>query len=349
MCSINGIVKRATLVSVLVVTALADGMGQQPNPPGQVHRAEDAVNQAYLFAHMTHQDYGRLYYSVSTDGLHWHALNEKKRVFDNYRGHPDICKGHDGRYYMAGNAGDSSPDIDIWVSADLISWERYNTYTPNLKSTPDYAHPLQRIGAPKLYFDVPSQQYIMTWHTPHQEGTKEDPERYWASQRTLYVLSKDLKTFSDHPTKLFDWNMGTIDVFIRKVGDQYWAVIKDETYPTLYWPTGKTIRISRAPSLTGPYSEPSAPISPNFREAPMLIPSPDNRIWYLYYEQYPGVSYGLSIADNLNGPWFQASGYTFHSDWDKYSLPANVRHGCMITISQEEYDKLVKHFGMVKE
>lgn len=322
---------------------------QQPDPPGQVENPDEAVNQAYLFAHMTHQDYGRLYYSVSLDGLHWSALNNNERVFQDYKGHPDICKGHDGRYYIAGNTSDGSPDINFWVSSDLISWEKYSTLTPDLKSTPDYFSALQRIGAPKLFFDHNSKQYVVTWHTPHKEGTKEDPERYWASQRTLYVLSKDLKTFSDHPSRLFDWDMGTIDVFIRKIGDNYYAVIKDETYPTLYWTTGKTIRISKAPALLGPYSEPSAPISPNFREAPMLIPSPDDKIWYLYYEQYPGVSYGLSIADNMNGPWYQASGYTFHSDWDKYSLPTAVRHGCMITISKNEYNQLVDHFGMVKE
>lgn len=326
----------------VLLLSLNTTFAQQPDPPGQVENPKDAVNQAYLFAHMTHQDYGRLYYSVSLDGLHWYSLNDKKRVFEDYKGHPDICKGHDGRYYIVGNTGDGSPDINIWVSTDLITWEKYSNYTPNLKLTPDYSYALQRIGAPKLFYDESSKQYVMTWHTPHKEGG----ETYWASQRTLYVLSKDLKTFSDHPTRLFDWDMGTIDVFIRKIGDQYFTVLKDETYPTLYWTTGKTIRIARSASLLGPYSEPSAPISPNFREAPMLIPSPDGKIWYLYYEQYPGVSYGLSIADNMNGPWFQASGYTFFSDWDKYSLPSSVRHGCMITISRNEYDKLVSHFGI---
>ncbi|MGQ8334937.1 glycoside hydrolase family 43 protein [Sunxiuqinia sp. A32] len=326
---------------ILIVFNLS---AQQPDPPGQVESPEDAVNQAYLFAHMTHQDYGELYYSVSLDGLHWYALNDRKRVFDDYHGHPDICKGHDGRYYIAGNRSDGSPDINFWVSEDLIKWEKHSTFTPDLKSTPDYSYALQRIGAPKVYFDQDSKQYVVTWHTPHKEGG----EIYWASQRTLYVLSKDLKTFSDHPTRLFDWDMGTIDVFIRKIGQNYYAVIKDETYPTLYWTTGKTIRIAKAPALLGPYSEPGPSISPNFREAPMLIPSPDGKIWYLYYEQYPGVSYGLSIADNMNGPWFQASGYTFYSDWDKYSFPSSVRHGCMITISKEEYDRLVDHFGIVK-
>ena len=333
------------LVVLLLETAL---LAQQPNPPGQVQNGSKAKNEAYLFAHMTHNDYGRLYYSVSLDGLHWTNLNNGKRVFPEYQGHPDICKGPDGKYYIAGNTGDDSPEINIWVSDDLITWKKHAVYTPNLKSTPDYSNALQRIGAPKLYYDKDSAKYMLTWHTPHKSGSKEDPEAYWASQRTLYVLSKDLKTFEGTPNRLFDWDMGTIDVFIRKVGDSYYAILKDETYPTLYWTTGKTIRIAKSKSLLGPYSLPQESISPNFREAPMLIPSPDDKIWYMYYEQYPGVSYGLSISDNLNGPWFQASGYTFYSDWDKYSLPEKTRHGCMISISTKEYDNLVQKFGITK-
>mgnify|MGYP003666495047 CR=1 FL=1 len=131
---------------------------------------------------------------------------------------------------------------------DLITWQVFSTYTPNLKFVPDYSATMQRVGVPKFFYDESTKQYILTWHTPHLEDTKEDAERYWARQRALYVLSKDLKTFSGHPTKLFDWNMGTIDTFIRKIGNQYYAILKDEIYPTLYWVTGKTIRISRAPS-----------------------------------------------------------------------------------------------------
>ena len=57
---------------------------QQPDPPGQVKGSEKPKNEAYLFAHMTHNDYGRLYYSVSLDGLHWDKLNNGKRVFEEY-------------------------------------------------------------------------------------------------------------------------------------------------------------------------------------------------------------------------------------------------------------------------
>ena len=102
---------------ILSVTTFA----QQPNPPGQAENPEDAKNQAYLFAHMTHQDYGRLYYSVSLDGLNWNSLNGKKRVFDEYKGHPDICKGHDGKYYIAGNTSDASPEINISDNLHLLT------------------------------------------------------------------------------------------------------------------------------------------------------------------------------------------------------------------------------------
>lgn len=319
---------------------------RQPDPPGQVREGEKPVNEAYLFAHMTHSDYGRLYYSASTDGLHWYRLNGGKRITDDYRGHPDIARGPDGTYYLVGNENDASPTINIWSSRDLIEWKRYSEYTPNLKSTPGYSHALQRIGAPKLFFDEASKRFVMTWHTPHLEGTPEDGERYWASQRTLYVTSPDLKQFSAPPRRLFKEEMGTIDVIIRYAEGKYWAIIKDETYPTLDWVTGKTIRIAQSDSLLGPYEKLSPPISPNFREAPTLIPSPNGKVWYLYYEQYPGVSYGLSVARSLAGPWYQISGYTFHEDWDKYSLPPKVRHGAMITISREQYDALVKRFGI---
>jgi len=335
---------RIVLIGMVLLLFAPVAVGGQPDPPGQAVD-EPAVNEAYLFAHMMHRDYGRLYYSVSRDGLHWEALNGGKRVFDNYRGHADICKGPDGRYYLVGNRNDSAPDINFWVSDDLIQWTHFSDVTPNLKKTPGYSQALQRIGAPKLFYDTESAQFVLTWHTPHEHGTPEDPERYWASQRTLYLTSKDLKTFSDSPKRLFPWDMATIDVIIRKQGDRYFAFIKDERYPTLDWPTGKTIRISSSASLFGPYSDPSPPVSPNFREAPTLIPSPNGKAWYLYYEQYPGVSYGLSVAADLKGPWYQISGYTFFKTWDKYSLPPKVRHGCMITISAAEYDALVEAFG----
>ena len=334
-------------VGVLAAWALSlTPFARMPDPPGQPQPGAQPAHEAYLFAHMMHGDYGRLYYSVSRDGLHWREINGGRRVFEGYRGHADICRGHDGRFYLVGNRNDGAPDINFWVSTNLIQWRKHADYVPDLKRVPNYPKALPRIGAPKLFYDASRSLYLLTWHTTHDLGKTDLPEPYWAGQRTLYATSRDLLTFSDPPRRLFDGDMATIDTIVRKAGDHYYAIIKDERYPSLEWPTGKTIRVSSGPDLLGPYSEPGPPVSPSFREAPTLIPSPNGVAWYLYYEQYPGVGYGLSVATHLDGPWFQPAGNMHYQDWDKYEVPAKARHGSMLPITLPEYEALTNAFGI---
>ncbi len=333
------------LMPWLAALAAAPAAAQMPDPPGQAAAGEKPRHEAYLFAHMVEGDYGRLYYSASRDGLHWELLNRGRRVSEDYRGHPDICRGHDGRFYLVGNRNDASPDIDFWVSGDLVRWERHGTHAPDLARVPGFPKALPRIGAPKLFYDQATRQYLLTWHTTHDLGPTDLPEPYWAGQRTLYATSPDLVTFSNPPRRLFDsgWDIATIDTIVRRVGDRCYALVKDERYPSVEWPTGKTIRLCSAPGLLGPYSPPGPPLSPSFREAPTLIPSPDGKAWYLYYEQYPGVAYGLSVATDIDGQWFQAAGNQ-RPEWDKFRLPPKARHGSMLPITAGHYRTLLAAF-----
>ena len=151
------------------LTLIESSQAQMPDPPGQIAAGEKPKYEAYLFAHMMQGDYGHLYYSVSLDGLTLATmLSDSKRVFEEYHGHASICPwGHDGRYYLVGNRGDDAPDINFWVSDDLIIWKKYSDFVPDLKNVPDYPKALPRIGAPKLFFDTASSQYLLTWHTTH--------------------------------------------------------------------------------------------------------------------------------------------------------------------------------------
>lgn len=324
---------------------LAAAVQASPRQGETPTKAAPAAEGAYLFAHMMKGDYGTLYYSVSTDGLRWRQVNGGKPVSADYHGHASIAQGADGRYYLVGNKSDSDPLIRFWVSGDLIRWTPFGTYQPDLKRVANHPHPLQRIGAPKLYFDKPSGRFLLTWHTPNVPGMPEDPETYWASQRTLYVLSEDLRTFADPPRRLFPWELATIDTIMQPNPEGgYCAIIKDERYPSYNWPTGKTVRITCGPTMLGPFPPPGPPVSPNFREAPTLIRSPDGRHWRLYYEQYAGTSYGLSTAPRLEGPWFQVSGNSGVPEWDRYVMPAGVRHGSMTPITRAQHDAIVKAF-----
>lgn len=334
----------ANIAAAAVAIALG-GTAMGEVPPGAPVTPYVHPDKAYLFAHMTKERYGVLYYSVSRDGLNWRRVNAGRPVSEDYHGHASIAQGGDGRYYLVGNKSDDDPEIRFWVSDDLINWTRFGTYRPDLRDIPGHPHALQRIGAPKLYWDKPSAQFLLTWHTPNVPGSDADPERYWASQRTLYMVSKDLKRFAGRPRRLFGWDMATIDTIIQPNGDKgYCAIVKDERYPSYNWVTGKTIRISCAPAMLGPYPLPGAPLSPNFREAPTIVRAPNGADWLLYYEQYAGTSYGLSMAPRLEGPWYQVSGNSGVSAWNRYEMPAGVRHGSMIEIDRKQYDAIVKAF-----
>jgi len=341
MRRISSIVMRALAASVGVFAGTGSA---QVAPGGPVTPYVDPAK-AYLFAHMTKEQYGVLYYSVSLDGLHWRRINAGRPISADYHGHASIARGGDGRYYLVGNKGDDDPLIRFWVSDDLIRWTSFGTYRPALKTIAGHPHALQRIGAPKLFYDTPSGQFLLTWHTPNLDGSPQDPERYWGSQRTLYVQSKDLRTFAAPPRRLFAWDMATIDTIVQPNGTGgYCAIVKDERYPSTAWTTGKTVRISCAAALLGPYPAPGPPVSPNFREAPTIVRAPNGADWLLYYEQYAGTSYGLSTAPRLEGPWYQVSGNSGVPEWNRYEMPAGTRHGSMIGISRAQYDAILAAF-----
>ena len=334
-------IRAALAILLAAVPAMA-----QDVPPGAPETPRIDPAKAYLLAHMTKARYGVLHYSVSRDGLHWRALNRGQPVSRDYHGHASIARGPDSRWYLVGNESDDDPLIRFWVSDDLIRWAPFGTYRPDLKDVPGHRGALQRIGAPKLFFDAASRRFLLSWHTPNVAGSTADPEAYWASQRTLHVLSPDLKRFEGPPRRLFDWDMATIDTVIvpDDAGAGYCAVVKDERYPSYDWPTGKTIRVSCGPSLTGAYPLPGPPLSPNFREAPTLIRAPGGKDWLLWYEQYAGTSYGLTKGRTLHGPWYQVSGNSGVPAWDRYRMVPDARHGSMIEIGVREYDALVKAF-----
>jgi len=333
----SGMGARAAVALSLAVLAIATGgRADSQRRMRSDAPADKPAHYAYLFAHMMKQDYGRLYYSISRDGLHWRVLNGGKRVHKEYRGHPDICTGHDGRFYLLGNY-ERRPEITIWASSDLVTWSKHIEFRPDIYKTPNFKPAMRYHGAPKMLYDKPSGRYVITWHSTCRKADPKKPEHFWSGMRTLYVTSRSLKEFTA-PKRLFAFEMATIDVLLRPEGGRYYAIIKDERYPSFDWPTGKTLRISSAETALGPYGKPSAPVTPNFREAPMLIPRGDGRGWYLYYEQYPGVSYGLSTAASLAGPWHGVY-------WQKYRVPAAARHGCMIPITQTQHDAIVAAYG----
>lgn len=298
---------------------------------GMKTRQDSLGKGGYLFAHMTTDEYGRLYYSLSRDGLHWKLLNSGRKISLEYRGHPDICKGGDDTYYMIGIEEGSYEPV-LWRSDSLINWrkEKYLPGSVFLDSTPGYQANVLWYGAPKMFYDEASMQYIISWHAPEKgiEGGK----KMWESMRTFYILTSDFKTFTK-ARRLFEFEeeadreMATIDVVIRESEGIYYAVIKDERWPETS-NTGKTIRISTSADLTGPYSDPGPPVTPSWFEAPSIVSKINDHGWFLYAESYPN-RYMLFKADSLSGYWSPVD-----CNLEK------VRHGCVVSIDEELFENL---------
>lgn len=296
----------------------------------------------YLFMFMTDARYGRMHYALSRDCYEWTTLNGGRVIDESYCGHPDICQGPDGTYCTI-----SVDPFELWTSSDMVTWYK----RPLSRSFIDAAalkgwFVTYYMGAPKMMYDADSGQFMITWHACRVNG-KDD----WDSMRTIYTLTSDFVTFTD-PLPLFsftgaDADMAIIDCIIRRLGDRYYAIMKDERFADKS-PNGKTIRIAFSSSLTGPYTNPSPAVTPTdkMREAPIFVERPDGNGCYLFAESYdtPPYRYEMFTAPSINSSFTFDPLFSCPSVGDGTSRP-NARHGCIIPVSESTYAALLRAYG----
>lgn len=295
----------------------------------------------YLFAFITKNEYYRLHYALSRDGYNWSTLNNGGVILDEYRGHPDICMGPDSIYRMIGVF-----PTTLWESKDLINWTNRKLPDEVFSRSNEFGYyTVDDIGAPKIFYDTISSQYIITWHACRTPNNND-----WSSMKTLYVLTNDFTDYS-FPEFLFnlsgeDENICTIDNIIRYADGAYYAIVKDERDLSFAPKSGKTIRISKSETLTGPYTILSDPITPvgRFFEAPILFKLANDLEWALLAEDYEGPEYGyhMYVAKGMYGPWEERR---FNSPYvnDGTTRPL-ARHGCVVRIHEKIYQGLIKEY-----
>ena len=340
---INKLTSRAILlllcIALSVISACGSSSASQEDTSNNIEpeKPESKGQGGYLFAHMTKDNYGKLFYAVSRDGKQWEELNNGKIILESYLGHPNIELGGDGKYYMIGVSlsGELRKPI-LYYSQDLVTWYHRDLDRAIFDvEAQGYENESVYIGAPKIFYDSDSQNYMITWHA-YLKGKQGDDR--WRSMRTFYILTKDWNEFT--PAKrLFDFsgidaNMATIDAIFVKDNNTYYAIIKDERWPSDV-ATGKTIRIATSKSLTGPYSNPGNPITPAWHEAPTIVRKPDGKGWYLYSEKYTESQYECFESQALvSGMWAQVI----------VSPPSQGRHGCVLKIPENIYQGILKAY-----
>ena len=79
---------------------------------------------------------------------------------------PDVCVGHDGKFYMTASSFGGLPGLPILVSDDLVNWE-YAAYA--LKEHPFATHSPEHgnaVWAPSIRFRADKGEYVIYWGDP---------------------------------------------------------------------------------------------------------------------------------------------------------------------------------------
>lgn len=277
----------------------------------------------------------QIYFSVSLDGLTWKTLNNKKPVIISEIGEkgirdPFIIRSHDDKkFYMVGTdlnvflrpdhwgsaTKNGSHDILVWESDDLVNWSETRAVTVSREDA-------GCTWAPEVIYDKEQDNYMVFWASRTDYGK--------GHHKIFQSRTKDFKTFT--PCEVYiERDCDVIDTDIVEHDGVYYRFSKDET--------SKCILMAKSTSLSGKFEIVDSNLTEvHGVEGPQCCQLPDGR-WCLFLDQYgKNLGYAPFVTDDLDKGQFTKIAGDFHTE-------IQFRHGGVLTITLEEYDRLVKAFS----
>ncbi|MBO0610751.1 family 43 glycosylhydrolase [Myceligenerans salitolerans] len=326
--------------------------------------ARDATGQeysGYLFAYFAGEGYAdgeQIYLGLSEgdDPLHYQDLNDNQPVLTSDVGErgvrdPFIIRSpEDDRFYMIATdlkihgGGDwddaqrhGSRSIVVWESTDLINWsdERLVEVSP-----PEAGN----TWAPEAYWDEDLGEFVVFWAS--KLYAEDDPDHTGDSyNRMMYATTTDFTTFSE-PETWVDPGYSVIDSTVARDDDgTYYRFTKDERNNTSSTPCSKFILAERSTELRSTDWDfvtecigKANSLGPGIDrgEGPTIFKSNSTDEWYLFVDEFGGRGYVPFVADSLDAPEWRMA--------DDYKMPTRPRHGTVLPVTAEEYDRILRHY-----
>ncbi len=275
----------------------------------------------------------RVCFAVSEDGYHFKPLNSNRPIIRQTKGtlcmrDPFLLRDKNGFYIVATDMKSSdgwcsNHGMISWYSDDLIHWTDETAVDfHSFESTKN----ADKIWAPEAIYDSSKNAYMVYYSVYNVDG--ELPLSIW------YSHTKDFRSYTE-PAPLFSPSSGrdAIDADIMEKNGRYYMYYKDECK--------KTICVVIADSLTGPYQEYDHNIvactSRNV-EGNCIYKIDGTDTYVMIMDMYSDGKYFMQQTDDM---------LTFQPVDDKdFSMDFHPRHGSVLPISDEEYDRLVNYFGL---
>lgn len=283
-------------------------------------------------------DAEQIYFSSSTDGLHWNEMNGNNPVLTSSVGDkgvrdPFVLRSPDGdKFYMvatdlriANGAGWSaaqtagSKSVVIWESNDLVNWSKERL----VKVARDDAG---CTWAPEFLFDEKTGEYVMFW------ASRIGADNY-KKQRIYIAKTRDFYSFTE-PKVYIDRTSDVIDATMLKHQGMYYRFSKDEV--------NKNILIDKCDQLLNKEFVPVASNSVGSQkgvEGPAVFKFNGQNKWCLLLDNYGGGGYYPMVTTDITSGVFTKLGAS------EYKLPSGPRHGTVMQITQAEYNAVMAKWG----
>lgn len=293
-----------------------------------------STNGKYLFCYFlgNEPEEERICMAVSKDGYHFKPLNSNKPIIKQTKGtlcmrDPFVVRDKECFYIVATDMKSSdgwcsNHGVISWKSNDLINW-----YDETAVDFHDFEETktTDKTWAPEAIWDEDANAF-MVYYSIRNEGV-DDASSIW------YSHTKDFKTYTA-PKRLFapSSKLDAIDADIIKKGDKYYMYYKDEY--------NKTICGVYADKLTGPYIEYDNNVvacTDRNAEGNCIYKIAGTDTYVMIMDMYSDGEYFMQQTEDMIHFKPVAK--------EDFTMNFSPRHGSMLHITDDEYDRLVAYYG----
>lgn len=303
---------------------------------------------AYLCAHykgVGNRMEEQVYFTVSRDGYFWESVNGGKPILCSELGEGgvrdvSIFRTNENRFILLGNdlclstqfepkygknwaniGRFGSKKINMWISDDLVSWSEQKQLSLGDENFGCF-------WGPEILFNEETKQYRIYWSSSHADND-------FGNKSIYYCETKDFVHFSEPVRWCTKEDASIVDPFVFCKDGVYYRFLKSRNNPF-------SVILEKSDRLDGEYKRVEsfeqwmAGYQANEYEAPTIYELPGGDIClildyfgedYSYKGMIPFVTKDLETG-------------IFVENSDKFVFPYGMKHGNIMEITQEEYERL---------